>query len=60
MTRYSYYREKKVKEYFKFIEDAYNSLIVESDIVTNIDNSVNDSSMTIKPYEHDINYFDID
>lgn len=60
LTRYSYYREKKVKEYFKFVEDAYNSLIVESDIVTNIDNSVNDSSMTIKPYEHDINYFDID
>lgn len=60
LTRYSYYREKKVKEYFKFIEDAYNNLIVESDIVTNIDNSANDSSMTIKPYEHDINYFDID
>lgn len=60
LTRYSYYREKKVKEYFKFIEDAYNSLIVESDIATNINNSANDSSVTIKPYEHDINYFDID
>lgn len=32
LTRYSYYREKKVKEYFKFIEDTYNNLIIEQGV----------------------------
>lgn len=32
LIRYSYYREKKVIEYFKFVEDTYNSLIMPEEI----------------------------
>ena len=57
ITRYSYYREKKVKEYFRFIEDTYNNLMVESDVGSTIQS---EHPIIIQPYKHDINYFDID
>lgn len=57
LTRYSYYREKKVKEYFKFIEDSYNNLIIEQGIKNTIESDV---PVTIQQYEHDVDYFDID
>lgn len=50
LTRYSYYREKKVKEYFKFIEDTYNNLIIEQGIKNAVEG---DQDVVIKPYEHD-------
>lgn len=50
MTRYSYYREKKVKEYFKFIEDTYNNLIIEQGIKNAVEG---DQDVIIKQYEHD-------
>ena len=57
LTRYSYYREKKVKEYFKFIEDTYNNLIIEDSIKNAIES---DLDVDIQKYNKDINYFDID
>lgn len=58
LTRYSYYRERKVKEYFKFIEDTYNSLLTEENIKNAVDNV--DDNVTINEYDKDPTYFDID
>lgn len=57
ITRFSYYREKKVKEYFKFIEDTFNNLIAEDSIKNAIQNNVD---VSISAYEPDINYFNVD
>lgn len=57
ITRYSYYREKKVKEYFDFIENTYNSLIRADEIYS----SIQGSGMThIEVYDKDVNYFNVD
>lgn len=57
LTRYSYYREKKVKEYFKFIENTYNNLIVESNIKELVEDD--SSKPIIDQYSRDVNYFDV-
>ena len=58
LTRYSYYRERKVKEYFKFIEDTYNSLLAEENVKHAVDNS--DDNVSITEYDKDPTYFNID
>ena len=55
LTRYSYYREKKVKEYFNFIETTYNSLIKTSQIYSATTNSTDDVAIDI--YDKDKSYF---
>lgn len=56
MTRYSYYREKKVKEYFSFIENTYNNLLVESSVRQSIGNE----NTVLSTYSKDCNYFVLD
>lgn len=59
ISRQSYYREKKVKEYFSFIEDTYSALIdSKSNDVESILNGT--STTSIKVYDKDENYFDVD
>lgn len=58
LTRYSYYRERKVKEYFAFVEDTYNSLLTEETVKNAVDNTDDDVSIT--SYDKDKNYFNID
>lgn len=58
LTRYSYYREKKVKEYFSFIDNTYNNLLIETGIVDTIAGRSTDND-SIVTYDKDINYFDI-
>lgn len=57
LTRYSYYREKKVKEYFAFVENTYNNLNSEQGIKPAVEQ--NTQPFIIEPYEKDPNYFDI-
>lgn len=57
IARYSYYREKKVIEYFKFIEDTYNSLIMPEEIKESIQR-IEDTDISI--YDKDENYFVVD
>ena len=56
ITRYSYYREKKVKEYFKFIENTYNTTLVYK-----IKNQIFDKSTELSDevYDKDTTYFNI-
>lgn len=56
LTRYSYYREKKVKEYFSFIENTYNNLLVESSVRQSIGNE----NAVLSTYSKDCNYFVLD
>lgn len=56
LTRYSYYREKKVKEYFQFIENSYNNIIIEQGLKQAVEHD-NPTSITV--YEDNINYFNI-
>ena len=57
LIRYSYYREKKVIEYFKFVEDTYNSLIMPEEIKQSIQRT-EDTDISI--YDKDENYFLVD
>lgn len=56
LTRYSYYREKKVREYFSYIENECNNLILTDGIQSAI---TNNTGVVIKQYDKDHNYFDI-
>lgn len=59
MTRYSWYREQKVLEYFKFVEDTYSSLINAKS--NDIESVLKGTSNThINVYDKDENYFIID
>ena len=50
VTRYSYYREKKVKEYFDYIQTTYNNLITTTDIESAVREN---PSAIIKVYDKD-------
>ena len=56
VTRYSYYREKKVKEYFDYIQTTYNNLITTTDIESAVREN---PSAIIKVYDKDQNYFNL-
>lgn len=59
LTRYSWYREQKVLEYFKFVEDTYSSLInAKSNDVESVLKGI--SNTRIDVYDKDNEYFVID
>lgn len=55
LTRQSYYRTRKVKEYFNFIEGQYSNLLLQDKLASTV--ATNDSSIEV--YDFDSNYFNI-
>jgi len=55
LARHSYYREKKVKEYFNYVEKQYSDLLMTDGLV----NSVTTKDGAVNVYDVDPNYFTI-